>query len=472
MTGPIIRPEGSGNSSNSAEIDDPLYLHPSDNTTATLIGFKLIETENFRIWLNSMTRSLKGRNKLGFSDGSLVKPTDDESKSLKCECANVVVCSWILGSLSEPIYASHASTEFASTMWKEFCETYHKSDGSVIFNLHQKINSVTQSNLSVFDYFNKLDALWKEFDGLTNLPECLCEASILFNDHSKVIKLMQFLNGSDDCYNQVKSHVLLMEPLPNVRTAFSIISREESFQKNGSLSNNSVKVQSSAFNSRFDDSKNNKNISQFQNMQCKHCGIKGHTIERCYKLIGYPEDFKQRFNSNFQNNSNSQNNLGKPFSNNNVNTSNVEPSSSSTTNGNSDQHFLISDQYSKVLQLINESKGGEDVPANANMAGISCNAVVNTQKWVVDSGANQHMIALGHNLSDVIDVSKLNLRVGHPNGSPAKIETIGNLPLTNSLTLFDVFDVFVVPDFNVNLLSVHKLCNDGKCNVVLMNTIV
>lgn len=54
----------------------------------------------------------------------------------------------------------------------------------------------------------------------------------------------------------MKSHILLMEPLPNVRTAFSIISREESFQKNGSLSQSSEKVQPTAFNSHFNDPKN------------------------------------------------------------------------------------------------------------------------------------------------------------------------------------------------------------------------
>lgn len=454
MTGPIIT-GGSGSKSDSAEYDDPLYLHPSDNTTATIIGFKLVGTENFRIWKNSMTRALKGRNKLGFAEGSVAKPVGDVTKCQKWERANAVVCSWILGSLSEPIYASHASTEHASDMWSELYETYHKSDGSVIFNIHQKINSLTQNSLSVSDYYNKLDALWKEFDGLTNLPECVCEAAARYNDHSKLIKLMQFLNGLEGSFNQVKSHILLMEPLPNVRTAFSIISREESFQKNGSLSQSSEKTQPTAFNSRF-----NKVKSQNQNFQCKHCGLKGHTIERCYKLIGYPKDFKQKNN----NSSTSQTNFGKTYSNNNANACVTESSSSITSlGGSSDQHFLTSDQYSKFLRLISEGKGVEEVPVNANMAGIACNSVATSKKWVVDSGANQHMTASGSNLCDTVDVSRLNLRVGHPNGSSAKIDTIGNLPLTNSLTLFDVF---VVPDFNVNLLSVHKLCKDTKCDVV------
>lgn len=232
MTRPVISiGDSCVKSPNSVDYDDPLYLHPYDNTTATIIGFKLVGAENFRIWKNSMTRALKGRNKLGFAEGSVFKPTDDISECLKWERANAVVCSWILGSLSEPIYASHASTEHAYDMWTELYETYHKLDGSVIFNIHQKINALSQNGQTVSDYYNKLDTLWKEFDGLTNLPECVWEAATRYNDHSKLIKLMQFLDGLDDSFNQVKIHILLMEPLPNIRFAFSVVSREESFQK-------------------------------------------------------------------------------------------------------------------------------------------------------------------------------------------------------------------------------------------------
>ena len=73
------------------------------------------------------------------------------------------------------------------------------------------------------------------------------------------------------------------------------------------------------------------------------------------------------------------------------------------------------------------------------------------------------MIASESLLHDTVDVSKLDLLVCHPNGTSAKIEKIGNMNLSNSLTLFDVF---AVPDFNVNLLSVHKVYKDSNCEVV------
>ena len=46
----------------------------------------------------------------------------------------------------------------------------------------------------------------------------------------------KFVSGLDDSSNQVKSNILIMEPLPDVKIAFSIVSREESNQKHGYVS--------------------------------------------------------------------------------------------------------------------------------------------------------------------------------------------------------------------------------------------
>ena len=101
------------------------------------------------------------------------------------------------------------------------------------------------------------------------LTECVCEIATNFNDHSKLMKLMQYLNGLDDVYNQVNIHILLMKPLPNVKTAFYIIYREESRQKNGSLiSGSTSKTQASIFN---------KSVTDFKRVQIKvGLGVKGY----------------------------------------------------------------------------------------------------------------------------------------------------------------------------------------------------
>lgn len=86
-------------------------------------------------------------------------------------------------------------------------ETYYKVDGSIVFNLHKK-NSLAHSGLSVYNYYSELDSLWKEFDGLINMNGYTYDVFSKLNDHSKLMKLMQFLSVLDGTLNHVKSQTL------------------------------------------------------------------------------------------------------------------------------------------------------------------------------------------------------------------------------------------------------------------------
>lgn len=73
------------------------------------------------------------------------------------------------------------------------------------------------------------------------------------------------------------------------------------------------------------------------------------------------------------------------------------------------------------------------------------------------------MTHFDYGLINVVDVTDLNLKVGHPNGTEAIIRKTGNLKLTNNLILFDVL---VIPQYTISLLSVHKIARDSKLTVV------
>ncbi|GJZ37116.1 ribonuclease H-like domain-containing protein [Tanacetum coccineum] len=62
-------------------------------------------------------------------------------------------------------------------------------------------------------------------------------------------------------------------------------------------------------------------------------------------------------------------------------------------------------------------------------------------------------------LINVVDISNLGLTVGHPNGTQALITKIGDFKINKDITLYDVL---VVPEYTVSLLSVHKLLRDRK----------
>ncbi|GKB37164.1 ribonuclease H-like domain-containing protein [Tanacetum coccineum] len=57
---------------------------------------------------------------------------------------------------------------------------------------------------------------------------CTCHAADGFKKHNQLMKLMQFLMGLDDTYMQIRSSILSKVTLPDVRSAYAIISNEES----------------------------------------------------------------------------------------------------------------------------------------------------------------------------------------------------------------------------------------------------
>ncbi|GJU04813.1 ribonuclease H-like domain-containing protein, partial [Tanacetum coccineum] len=211
---------------------------------------------------------------------------------------------------------------------------------------------------SVADYYHILNSLFREFDALTKLPKCACEvkcgcdASKELGLHQELMKLMQFLMGLDDCYQLVRSSLLTRELLP------------KSFNSNNSNNNNKNRR-------RYNNSNNNirgnlpSNRGPNPNLNCKHYGKIGHTIDRCFELVGFPNGFKSSSNFNpvkqgFNANADLKQNEKICF-------------------GNPSYGFTF-EQMQKLLFLINETPSSS---IHANMAVVPGYCVVN--KLIRDS---------------------------------------------------------------------------------------
>ncbi|KAF5784777.1 putative retrotransposon gag domain, retrotransposon Copia-like protein [Helianthus annuus] len=263
------------------DIGDPLYLHPSDSSTLTIVSIKLKGTENYPVWSNAMRLALEAKNKYGFIDGKCIKPKDDQVLANQWDRCNSVVITWLLNSISEELFLGQVFSKLASEVWTDLRESFNKVDGSVVYDLYKRINGISQNGSTVAEYYNKLTTMWKQFDAMVQLPTCSCQAAKDYNDFSTLIKLMQFLMGLDDVYQPVRTNLLTREPFPSVKVAFSIVSREESHR----LASNGSKGQNVSFvtksNQSFDSRK--KNIrGPNPNLKCSHCNMFGHTVDRCY----------------------------------------------------------------------------------------------------------------------------------------------------------------------------------------------
>ncbi|GJX31720.1 hypothetical protein Tco_0241575 [Tanacetum coccineum] len=102
-------------------------------------------------------------------------------------------------SVNDPLSISNSDHPgmSAQELWKVIAERYGQSDGPLIYKLERELSHISQGNLSIASYFNKL----------------------------KRSKLIQFLIKLSDEYEAVRSQI--MDPLPNVNKAYNIVKQIE-----------------------------------------------------------------------------------------------------------------------------------------------------------------------------------------------------------------------------------------------------
>ncbi|XP_022040102.1 uncharacterized protein LOC110942636 [Helianthus annuus] len=218
--------------------------------------------------------------------------------------------------------------------------------------------------------------MWKQFDAMLKLPTCSCKAAKDYNDFSMLIKLMQFLMGLDDVYQPVRTNLLTREVFPSVKVAFAVVSREESHR----LSSGGSKGQNVSFvskpNQLFESKKKASNQrGPNPNLKCTHCNMVGHTVDRCFELIGYPPGFKKR--SNTVSGKSNKSNVA------------VGSSASMSTSGLP----FTSEQIAKLLSLVGEKSGVESTSVGGESCivnnCVSCSSSLffgGVFSWIVDSG--------------------------------------------------------------------------------------
>ena len=149
----------------SHEHDDPYgpyYLNHTDNSTSGAVA-KVLDGNNFHTWHNDFRMSLKLRNKLGFIDGSLPMPENDDSNSqrawIKC---NTLILSWLQHSVTPDIKSTIMYCETAQEAYERLRLRYAEPSDIRAFQLEQDLNAVVQNNMTVGEYFTKLNCLWEE----------------------------------------------------------------------------------------------------------------------------------------------------------------------------------------------------------------------------------------------------------------------------------------------------------------------
>ena len=106
--------------------------------------------------------------------------------------------------------------------------------------------------------------------------------------------------GLNESFTAVRGQILLMDPMPPINKGFSLIRQEERQRSIGSLNGslNTPFVESTALMCKSEGPKYRGNKQSIGHKKerptCNHCGLLGHTVDKCYKLHGFPPGYKAR----------------------------------------------------------------------------------------------------------------------------------------------------------------------------------
>ncbi|KAL2252068.1 UNVERIFIED_CONTAM: hypothetical protein Sindi_0001500 [Sesamum indicum] len=180
-------------------------------------------------------------------------------------------------------------------LWLELEARFGENNNPMIYQLQMEIGQVTQGNLSITEYYTKLMRLWDELMYLAPAPKCICAGCTCgvnkyMVDMIASNQLIQFLVGLSAVYDQAHSQILLLEPLPSVTKAYSMLIRMEK-QMQMSISN--VETNSgAAFQVKTQDYRKKPMVDKRQ-LVCEHCHKSGHSRDTCFKLHRTPDWYKE-----------------------------------------------------------------------------------------------------------------------------------------------------------------------------------
>ncbi|XP_056695786.1 uncharacterized protein [Spinacia oleracea] len=385
---------------------DPYFVENSDIPTSSLVTV-VFNGVNFIRWSRNIKRALIAKNKEGFFNGEIQKPVVNHKDYPKWKRADFMVVSWILSSMNNDLADDFGYIDNAVELWKELNERFGQSNGPLIYQLKKEIDNLNQENITIVTYYGKLKKLWDEMQNLRAFPTCVCGYMSSCS--------CQFLKKVAEFEEQDK----MMKFLPSINRVFSITQQIEK-QKEV----NTAATESGAMNSSAMAAQNHKGgqFQRFNNGQGK-------------------KDWKDlKKEKNVQISKGSEYGGGRLAAH--VHSADVGDNPLDDTM--TDSGAVSSEMLNTICQEVMKVMKGKH-SQNGEVGGISC-SYVNYADLLMNERKLQKLIKLGL-----------------PDGTQMTVNTIGDIVLSDKLTLNDVL---LVHDYRHNLLSVGRLIEQTSVHVV------
>ncbi|XP_019227759.1 PREDICTED: uncharacterized protein LOC109209046 [Nicotiana attenuata] len=443
---------GSTCSGSTLDSNHPYYLHSSNAPGMSLVSSPF-DGRGFPGWRISVLIAISAKNKLGFINGTCVEPALNAAEHSQWSRCNDMVTSWLLNSLTKEIGDSVINSRTAKDLWGSLEHRFGQSSGAKLYHLQKEILKLAQGSSSIAGYFTTLKRLWDELDSLNSHLGCTCDCTCdgkIMEDQ----RVIQFLMGLNDFYAQARGNILMMSPPPGIDQSYSLLLQDESQREIYVNPSYTTDVVSFMVGTQNKNPQRNNQIQRTWNPQqkqgntqqkfkgkktrynpnvtCSHCMRTRHTRADCYRLNEFPDDF-QFTKSNISQGVVKVNAL--------VPTTETDGQTNGCTEGNSStqNHFFSKEQVSELVNIIkqvqigNGGNPGTEINANVVAGTIlkysgTCLAVFNTNTWIIDSGASEHMCFDSKSFLELCPLPTP-LHISLPNSFQLFVTQIGRVPL-------------------------------------------
>jgi hypothetical protein len=294
--------------------------------------------------------------------------------------------------------------------------------------------------------------------------------------------------GLNESYSHVRGQILLIDPLPSINKVFSLVIQEERQRMISSSSLSFNQNTTALFTKTMSPTRFACNKSFYIRKDrpiCSHCCISGHTVEKCYKIHGFPPGYKFNRGKNAPSSVNQVSGCNTPqlpitYEQCQQLINMFKPSISKHESFVNQVSLFVTKESEVSMQGESMTSAGDSSLTNdmqlstldskhfvfaSSLSLTQQSSLTNSTKtsWIIDIGATDHMICSISFFTSITSVVSKSVRL--PNGQYDSVTHIGTIKISESFVLTDVL---CIPSFSFNLISISKLIKNLQCCVILL----
>ncbi|XP_068331612.1 uncharacterized protein [Pyrus communis] len=193
----------------------------STNINAIPFGFRLSDS-NFKVWSKMMEVHALGLGKLGYLTGKIPVIEEDAPGYARWSTEDAIVRGWLLKTMETHFLGLFIDLPTAKDIWESVTYMFYDgSDESQYYELLCKATRTRQDGCPVNLYFTKLKGVWQDLDKRRPL-RMVCGADLKTRKEELAKdRVYDFLAGLDSGFDQVRSEILRMKPIPRIEECFN-----------------------------------------------------------------------------------------------------------------------------------------------------------------------------------------------------------------------------------------------------------